>query len=192
MSGFFVLLIIAWNVAVSWMNARSVGLMWEQTKIEGGWARIVSICALVQAVVGFSMLIVAAEMAVVSTMGYPVVGRLLGDVWYLAIIVPALGTGIFITIDSVREALRRRDAASGLTAAYNAAAMAGNIWQAIGAVGSALSDVTKTEDDEDASGVALLAALVLGLLAIAGGALLTWVVVEHYRSRTPVLVRAWR
>ena len=40
----WLILILVWalNFGISWLNARTVGLMWVETKILGGWQRFMA------------------------------------------------------------------------------------------------------------------------------------------------------
>lgn len=174
--------IVIWNVVVSWLNARMVGLTWDRSRREGGWAFLASICALVQSAVGFSMLVALAATAVAYACGYPRLASLVMDFWYLGIILPALGSGLVVTIDSIRTAMRERDLASGITATINTGIMVNNIWQSIGTVANALTDIASTNDDGEDEAPLLIFAGIIACVAIASGALLTWVIMEHYRS----------
>lgn len=179
------ILLLALNFGVSWLNCWAVGGMWAESKALGGFPRLLAWCGAIQAAIGFSSVIGAVLGAVAIHFG------LLSDkaalqamsLWYLLIIVPALGTGLVITIQSWIVAFRERSILNMGTGAYNTLAQAHNMIGAFRNIGSVWSDVGElfSSDDDEPS----VAVLVVGLvaLALAGGVLLTALLIRRYAGR---------
>lgn len=191
MSGWYILFAVAlvlWNTFISFMNARVVGMTWAERESHGPFMFLVIWSAAIQSAIGFSMLLIILE-AVLLNLVHPMSAKfnqaLLG-MWYLAIIVPALGTGLIITIHSWIEMFREKSFANMATTAYNTYAMGSNIYHASSGIGDAfgkVSDFFKSDDDKDRGMAPILIALVF--LAIAGGAFLTYGIANHYRGKLP-------
>ncbi len=146
--------LLALNIAIATWNCYVVGVSRQVIRSQGGsFIRFVLWSAKFQAGIGFSMplLILFAYLATAGlTVGEePTLTpeearqfmRAIFDLWYITIIVPVLGTGLAITIHSVKAAYERRDFASVGSAAYNVFAQAHNTWEAIQHTGEAVSDV---------------------------------------------------
>ncbi|MFZ5341775.1 MAG: hypothetical protein ACOZBL_04490 [Patescibacteria group bacterium] len=109
--------------------------------------------------------------------------------WYLMIIIPALGSGMVIWVHSLVEAWKRRDFASIGTAAWNTFAQAHNTYSAISDIPEALSSVGKifSSKDGDSKGKGGLLIILIVILAILGGIITTYVLINRYAatSRLP-------
>lgn len=182
-------LVIAWNTFISFMNARVVGLMWNERHVHGTFITVVLWSALVQSAIGFSMPLLMLELAVYKAF-VPTTAKFdqaAMSLWYLAIIVPVLGTGLIITVHSWIEMFREKSFVNMATTAYNTVAMAHNLYSASSGIGTAFSKVGEffnSKDDRDSKGLAALALVALVVLAIVGGALITYGIFGHYRKRS--------
>ena len=187
----FVLLCI--NFAISWFNCYAVGGMWAESKALGGWPRLLAWCGAIQSAIGFSSVIGFALGAALHAFGYlpPSVAKAAVSLWYLLIIIPAIGTGLIITIESWIIAFRERSLLNMGTAAYNTFAQIHNMYGAIDGIGDALSgvgDLFFSDSDDDAP--VLLLTIVLVGAALFGGIFLTYALIRKYSGRLPVPSRA--
>lgn len=180
--------LLALNFGVSWLNCWAVGGVWIESKALGGFPRVLAWCGAIQAAIGFSGVIGFVLGAIALQLGVLPKSAASGaaGLWYLLIIVPALGTGLIITIQSWLVAFRERSLANMGVAAYNTLAQAHNMAGAVRGVGDAfgaVSSLFSRDDDDDA--VAMLA-IVLVVMALAGGAVLAAVLIRRYAGRVPL------
>ena len=179
------ILLLVLNFGVSWLNCWSVGGMWAESKALGGFPRLLAWCGAIQAAIGFSSVIGAVLGVVAFHFGFlpPKAMAHAVSLWYLLIIVPAIGSGLIITIHSWIVAFRERSILNMGSAAYNTLAQAHNMigaFRNIGSVWSDLANLFSSDDDEPS-----VAVLVVGLaaLALAGGVLLTTLLIRRYAGR---------
>jgi hypothetical protein len=191
-----IFLLLTLNFAISWFNCYSVGGIWSESKALGGWIRIVAWCAAIQSAIGFSSVIGFVVGFVALKMGYlPMkAAEAAASLWYLAIILPALGTGLVLTIQSWIVAFRERSLMNMGTAAWNTFAQLHNMYGAVSGIGNALSSFGDflTSDKDDDGGALVLLVIALVAVALAGGAILTTVLIRHYAGRLPLPVREAR
>lgn len=195
-----IILLLALNFGIAWFNCWSVGGMWVESKALGGFPRFLAWCGAIQSVVGFSCVFVYA-----LAFGFHSFHRLSDhayaatlSLWYLLVIIPAIGSGLIITIQSWIVAFRERSIANMGTAAYNTFAQAYNMYEAIDGIGDALgvfgslfnSSSSSDDDDDDGGGVVLLV-IALVAFALLGGVLLTWALIRMYSGRLPKPVNKW-
>lgn len=193
----FALMIVAitiWNLLISFWNARVVGQAWGDPSAEyGGFMRVVLWSALVQSMVGFSMPVMMLEALIFRSTGVLSDAALRGmfSLWYLMVIVPLLGTGLVITAHSLVQAYRSRNWGDMAVAGYNTVAMGHNIYEASSGTGSALKSFTdfSSDDERDNGGMLVIVVALLVVAALAAGALITWLIVGHYESRTRAELR---
>jgi hypothetical protein len=187
-----IIVALALNFVISWMNCWSVGGIWAESKALGGSVRLLAWCAAIQAAIGFSSVLGFLVGAVAYHLHFlsPRAADAAESLWYLLIIVPAVGTGLIITIESWIAAYRERSLLNMGTAVWNTYAQLHNIAGAIDGVGEAFSNVFSffSSEDEEEGG---LGALVIGLVvvALAGGVALTVVLISYYSGRLPVPAR---
>ncbi len=193
------------NFGISWWNARTVGLVWVETKQIGGWQRFMTWMGGIMSASGFTwcllvVLLIGAYYAQFAFLepGDPLIlterhingGFSLG---YLIIIPGVLFSGMMIWIDSLVEAWKRRDLPSIGIAAWNTYAQAHNTYEAFSGFGNALEGVgdlfSGGGDSDDAKGkLALLGVVIvvgLVILACIGGIFLTVSIVRHYAATRP-------
>lgn len=191
-SPILLVLILLLNVGISFWNARVAGLIWPERGIHGTFVWLVVWSAVIQSAVGFSMPCVialawlAGEAGLLDSAGMRAVGAL----WYLAVILPILGTGFIITAHSWMVAYRERSLMSMGLAAYNTAATAHNTYSAVSSIGEmfgVLGDALKgssSDSDSNKSGVLVLLVIVAIVVVSLGlGILATRAVVLHYAGK---------
>ncbi|CAJ0895881.1 hypothetical protein R77569_04542 [Ralstonia mannitolilytica] len=179
------ILLLALNFGVSWLNCWAVGGMWAESKVLGGFPRLLAWCGAIQAAIGFSCVIGAVLGALSIHFGF------LSDkaavqamsLWYLLVIVPAIGSGLIMTIQAWIVAFRERSILSMGVAAYDTLAQAHNMigaFRNIGSVWGDVADLFSGEDDEPSVAVLVVA---LVAFALAGGILLTALLIRRYAGR---------
>lgn len=187
MEAFLLVLILLLNVGIAWWNARVCGESWVESKHLGGWIRLVVWSAAIQSVIGFSMAYLVVFGGIAFLFGWlpPFAVQWAASLFYLAIIVPALGTGLIITIHSWQEALRERSLLSMGTAAYNTFAMAHNAYRAVDGIGQSLGVVgemfsSAMSGDGDGKGKVALLVILLVICALLAGVYTTVVLIQRY------------
>lgn len=181
----WIVLILALNLVISWWNARVCGQAWAEANALGGFGKVLIWSGAIQSAIGFSMIYIFLMAGLGAVTGFLPAAIIKGmmSLWYLAIIVPALGTGLIITVHSWIAAYRERDFASIGTAAYNTIAQAHNMYGAIDGIGKALSGVGDLFDSDDPkAGIAI----VLVIVALGGGILTTWALIRKYAGTLPL------
>lgn len=180
------------NLVISFLNARNVGRVWAESKAVGGWVRVLTWCGAIQSAVGFTFVyaIVIAYIAVSTGYLPPQMLNVLMSLVYLLIIIPAIGSGILITIQSWINFARDKSLMNLGMAGWNTFAQAYNTYNAIQSFGPALDTVQEGlgglfdgDGDSDSSSlrVILLAAIVL-----LAGVMTTTVIIRRYEASLPV------
>ena len=184
------ILILALNFCISWFNCYSVGGIWTESKALGGFVRVLAWCGAIQAAIGFSSVIgFLIGYALFATGHLPArVANGAVSLWYLIVIVPLLGTGLIITIQSWIVAFRERRLTDMGVAAYNTFAQIHNMYGAVDGIGKALGGVADLfkGDSDDNSALPAILAVGLVVVALGGGILLTWLLIKRYAGRLPV------
>ena len=182
-----VVAIVALNVFISWYNTKVCGQYWAESKALGGFPRVLMWCGAVQSAVGFSSLFLVVGLAIAGVTGYLPHKALeaAANLWYLAVIIPCIGTGIVITVHSWVVAYRERNWQNMGTAAYNTFATASNLY---GAANGGVSDAFKSVgdlfsgDSEDGGAVVVLVIAIV-VCSILGGVVLTaWLIQKYNRQ----------
>jgi hypothetical protein len=165
--------------------------MWSESKALGGFARVLAWSAAIQSAIGFSSVFLFILIAIANVFEVlpPEMMKHMVSLWYLLIIIPAIGTGLVLTIHSWIAALRERSLLNMGTAAWNTFAQVHNMYSAIDGIGDALGDVGDLFDT-DGEGTAIVAVIGLVLLALFGGIFLTCVLIKKYAARLPIPERA--
>jgi hypothetical protein len=181
-----IFLILLLNLAISWANCWAVGRIWNESRALGGFVRLLAWCGAIQAAIGFSSIVGVVAGFVAHAFGYlpPHALKAAASLWYLLIIIPALGTGLIITVHSWIVAYRQRDLLSIGSAAYNTFAQVHNMAGAVSGIGDAwkvVSDLFDTDSDDLGSTVTM-AVLALVAFAILGGILLTYMLISKYAA----------
>ncbi len=193
-------LLVVVNIAIAWWNCYVVGKSWDVVKHHGSaFERILMWCGAVQSTVGFSIPILIGlaftSVSFLTAGGMPYMTQEEAQIfmegifslWYLLVIFPILGSGLLIWIHSVREAIKRRDAASIATAAWNTYANVSNFANATGGTGYALGGVGKAfsgGSNRNGKGAGILILIMIAIVALLAGALITAMLIQRYRRQT--------
>jgi len=179
---FLIFLFWLLNFGISWFNAYFVGRAWADSKSIKGWPRFITWCAAIMSGCGFTwcyLIILALLFGVLFPKVLPpdyVLGTL--ELGYVILIVPILGTGLAIWMDSLTTAWRRRDLASMGIAGWNTFAMAHNTYHAAKDLPGILKHLDKLFKGGDSKGKAVLLMILLVILALIGGALTTATIIR--------------
>lgn len=192
-----IFLMIVINIGISVFNAWSVGRSWLEAKMEGGWARFMAWMIAVMAAVGFtwSYLAGVALVCEVFELLPPEYIKGMFSLGYLAIIIPAIGSGLAITLQSWAVFWKNRTVANGAVAGYNTFAQIYNMYEFASALPDLLSSVgdmftSSEDDDDDVSSRLIVIAVALAIGSIALGiltarAIILWSaknVADEYRA----------
>lgn len=181
--------LLALNGFISWWNCKSAGSVWIEAKKLGGYMRVLVWCAAIQSAIGFSSILLVLLAFGAYAGGYLDREHFNGamSLWYLLVIIPALGSGLIITIHSLREAWRTRSIGDMGVAAWNTFAQGYNTYNAISDVPKAFGDLGelfKGGDSDDAKGKMVALMLLLVVLAIIGGCIITAGLIGHYAKQS--------
>jgi hypothetical protein len=190
-----VLLLLAVNLWISWHNAKVVGLEWIESKYMGGWVRFMCWMGWLQSALGFTWCYVLIGALLARNAGYINAATLKAtiDLAYVVLFPGLFISGTFIWIESLVIAWRRRDLPSIATASWNTFAEIHNAYSAVEGFGSAVKSVGSMFgdwDEDDLTGIAVDAAVVIVLAALAGGFLTTELIRRHYAASRPLPQRA--
>lgn len=202
MNGFgslWLIIILALNFAISWLNARTCGRAWVESKALGGFIRVLVWCGAVQSAIGFSSVFLFPLIFVANGL-FPdyfteeYVNAAV-SLWYVTIIFPALGSGLIITIESWITAYRDRSLLNLGRAAYNTMAQIHNTMSAIDSLRPALESVGRMFASAlggrgDAKGKAALLGMMIVVVivatSLAAGTILTSVLIHRYAGTVPL------
>ena len=185
----FILILVA-NLVISFMNARSCGQVWAESKAVGGMIRLLVWCGVIQAAIGFTYVYAVLVGYIALSTGYisPALFGVLMNLTYVAIIGPALGTGLIIAIQSWISFAREKSLMNLGVASWNTFAEAYNAYNAIQSFGPALDSVASafgggldSDDDDNSYRIILLA-----LIVLLAGIMTTVVIVRRYEASLPV------
>lgn len=201
------ILIFVWilNFAISWWNARTVGMVWVETKQIGGWQRFMTWMGAIMSASGFTW----CYLIVLLFGGYYLqpyflkpdqspylteqslsVGFSLG---YIIIVPGILFSGLMIWIDSLVQAWRKRDMASIGIAGWNTFAQIHNTYSAIRNMPDAWNSVfdffksSGKSKDSDSKGKLAVVVIILVIIAIASGILTTRAIIYRYAGSREIL-----
>lgn len=188
---FLIVLLLAWNFGISWLNCWYVGKMWAESKVIGGWFRAVTWAAAVQGSFGF----IWCNLLVVGFLFSDHVGllpakyilhdkqlELLWNIGYVIVIFPLLGSGLMIWLDSVKRAIKTKRGWDIGVAAYNTFAMAHNSYEAVKFLPTVLEKIGKSL--KDSNNKAALGTIYLALaISIGGGLGLAYYIIHSTASK---------
>ena len=193
---FILVALLALNGAISWWNAYVCGSVWLEAKQIGGFMRVLVWCGAIQSSIGFSMLILCALAGITAMTGYlpPEAIKAMINLWYVAIIVPALGSGIIITVHSWIELYRERSLMNMGFAAWNTLSTAYNVYSATQTLGPAIGQVFGFFGDafnasDNAYWRAALIVILLVAISLLGGVLITATLIKKYAASRPLPAR---
>jgi hypothetical protein len=153
-----IVFLLLWNFGISWLNCWFVGKSWAESKVIGGWTRVVTLAAAVMGACGFiwcNLLVlgyIASTHVAVLPVKYQLNDTYLELLWnmgYALVIFPILGSGLMIWVDSVKQAYKNRDGVSIGVAGYNTFAMAYDTWNAAKFLPTVFEKIGKTIKDTD-------------------------------------------
>jgi hypothetical protein len=167
----FLLLIL--NFAVSWFNAWSVGRVWIESKMIGGFFRMTVWCGAIMSACGFTWVYIALLGMLAQSFQWLPAKYIQGifSLGYLVIIAPVLGSGLGLAVSSWAQFWRQKNLINGGIAAWNTYAQISNMVSAVRFVPEAIGNVLsafKGEDDEE-DNRALLTMLAVVLVAVGAG-----------------------
>lgn len=173
------------NSGISAFNAWAAGVAWTESKVEGGWVHVMNWCAAIMSACGFTWVYLVVTALIVHATGYlpTVYVQKMLDLGMLCIVIPILGSGLAITIDSWAWAWRRRTFGSGALAAYNTYAQIHNTITVVRAMPSMLEGAGSLfkdlgDSDDDGKGKLAWLAILLAVLAVIGGCLTTAAIIR--------------
>lgn len=148
------ILLLIVNGAISWFNAWACGQAWTETKRQGGWAHLVNWSAAIMSVCGFTWiyLILIALLGTTVTRSHDVDGQAIQlvtpqmflyvfELGYTLIIIPIIGSGLVLTLNSWAHFYRERTFGSGAVAAWNTFAQVHNMYEAVRVMPSIWKDL---------------------------------------------------
>lgn len=185
----FIVGLLALGAGISWWNCKVVGGIWAEARKAGGFMYVLAWCGAIQSALGFSQVLIFGLAFGAHAFGYlpKEYASAAISLWYLLIIIPAIGTGLIITVQSLVTAWRERNIANMGVAAWNTFASGMNIYNAMEGIPNAWEAVSSvlgsdSKDDKDGSKAALLILLVV--VAISGSVLITMSLIRHYAAQT--------
>lgn len=192
--------LMACHGAIAWWNAKVCGQSWAESKAFGGFIRAAVWSAAIQSALGFSAVLIAPLILLthaIAPNAFPEPAMQAAiHLWYLTVILPVLGTGLIVTVQSWVLAWRERRIADMGLAAYNSLALSHNTYGAVIGIADSLSKVTDlvkdafgSDDDNPAAAIALALTLLVVATALLGGALMTAALIQHYAGTLPLPAR---
>ncbi len=178
------MLVLIWllNFVISWFNAFGCGKAWNQAKAVGGWQRLVLWSVAIMSACGFTWcyLVILAYGAIAFEKLTPEQASGMFALGYLMIIIPIIGSGLVITVDSWAYYWKRRSLGGGVVAGWNTFAQISNTYRAVSAVPEAWKLVGKAfEGKGNAKSKAPLLLIVMVFVALMGGILTTQTIIKR-------------
>lgn len=192
----FVLILL--NLAISTFNAWACGRAWPESKHQGGMAHFMNWMGAIMAACGFTWCIVVVLAMGLSSFSYhpddanpqlavplitPEMARAIIELGLVAIIVPILGSGLAITIDTWARFYRDRTFGNGALAVYNTSAQMYNMYEAATVLPSVLGDLkgffgggsssSSSSSSSDSSTKGIIIVVLIVLCSLVGGILIT-------------------
>jgi len=181
------------NLGISWWNCKVCGENWVESKMAGGFYRLLIWCGAIQAAIGFSMIIIVLVLFAGQEYIPPEVMKLSISMWYLTIIIPCLGTGYIITVYSWIAAFKERSLANVGTAAWNTFATIHNTYGAVSGIKDSFGSIVSAINDVDDARAKMFAyACIIAISSLAGGIIITTVLIRHYAGTVPLPERRRR
>lgn len=174
--------LILLNILVAWWNCYSVAQFWNAPTT--GFESALKWSAVIQSIAGFSIpfvMILTWIVTMISPDMAAIVWENVMRLWYIAVIVPVLGSGFIIWAHSVREAIRERSVMNIGIATYNTVAQASNTFSFLSNIGNIVGELF-----EDAEGMAFGIILLIALIVVVGlfaSAFFTLWLIRHHASR---------
>lgn len=191
-----ILLFLGLNFAISWFNAWGCGKTWAETKQAGGWAHFMNWMGAVMSASGFTwcylvILVLVGSLIPVTDENtnqtvYAISPEMLQatfELGYVVIIVPILGSGLAITINSWAHFYRTRTWGGGAIAGYNSFAQIHNMYQAASALPDIFRHLGSFFGKGDSKSKAPLVVILLVVAAAFGGILTTRAIIMSTARR---------
>lgn len=191
-----IIVLLAVNGFISWLNCRTVGMAWRDVMVAGTWfEKLLLWCGATQSAIGFSMVLLFPGafglVAYFAHGSHPYINpdeatdllKWVFSFWWLMVIIPCTATGTVIWVHSIRVAIQTRRWSDIAVATWNTFAQVTNMIDMFRHFGSAVTDsksLFASIFKGDAKGKAGLALLVLALLCIVAGVLITFGLISHY------------
>ncbi len=186
-------LLMLLNTGISAWNAYAAGAYITESRVVGGWPRLIVWCGLVMSACGFSWVYLVIITLVAVSGGWLTLqeGKILFDLGYLALLLPILGSGLGIWAHSIMVAVRRRKLGDVGIAAWNTYAQAHNTWEAARHAPNALKEVVefmKSDDADEAKGKVIALIIGLAILALSMGVITTALIARWADRRVAIEV----
>jgi hypothetical protein len=183
MTALLIVFIWAVNFSISWWNAYYCGKSWADSKLTGGFPRLLVWCGAIMSASGFTwcygILLAFIGQWIGKLTPEQVEGLL--NATYLFVIIPIIGSGLIIWLNSVYVAYKRRSLLNIGVAGWNTFAQIYNLVSAFKNVPQAFSFLTKLKST-DKKGYGLI--ILLGIFALIGGMLTTMVIIRKTAKST--------
>jgi hypothetical protein len=188
MSTFGLICLLFLNFGISFWNAYASGAYLTESKLIGGWMRLLVWCGLIMSGCGFTWTYLTLLSILAVSTGYltPEWGEIMFKLGYLIIILPVLGSGLGIWVHSIAEMFRKRNFSSVAIAGWNTYAQSRNTWEAARHAPGFFKDVLsafggsgkggKKDSKQAGEAAAMMLVIVLVVIAVFGGAITTGVI----------------
>lgn len=180
----FLILLLGVNFAISWSNAKAVGRYWSESKQVGGSFRAEIICGYIQAIFGFTMVYSYVLMLIAPVLmrakgvdeGFIADFEILtGNLTYLLVAIPIIGSGFRIWFTSLKSAWEQRSLRTIATAGWNSYAQIHNTISFARNAPSALKSISsffggsKKRSSSKNDGAIIMFAILVVIVALLGG-----------------------
>lgn len=180
----FLILLLGVNFAISWSNAKAVGRYWSESKQVGGSFRAGIICGYIQAIFGFTMVYSYVLMLIAPVLmrakgvdeGFIADFEILtGNLTYLLVAIPIIGSGFRIWFTSLKSAWEQRSLRTIATAGWNSYAQIHNTISFARNAPSALKSISsffggsKKRSSNKNDGAIIMFAILVVVVALLGG-----------------------
>jgi len=191
-----VMLLWVLNFGISILNAWGCGHTWNESKAEGGFVHFLNWCGATMSACGFtwcytivlafigSMIPIEQDDGTTAMLLDAQALQATLELGYVVIILPVLGSGLVITLETWAHFWRRRTFGSGALAGYNTFAQIHNIYsaaQTLPGVFDHLGDFFGG-DSGGKKDFRLIIVVVIVAVAVLGGILTTWMIIRTTAS----------
>lgn len=178
------------NFVISILNAWICGRSWNETRHERGWPHFMNWMGAIMSACGFTWcytLLMAFIASVVQVEADDHTRHALLDaqyvqgmveLGYVVIILPILGSGLAITVESWSYFWRRRTFGSGAVAGYNTAAQIHNMYSAASNLPGVFRHLGKLFGGDGKKDGRAILIIVLVAVAVLGGVLTTYAIIR--------------